>query len=103
MDDRPWISTRHAQHKPIAPAEPAEADIGDIVRANLLRLMQERGLSYEALAGRASVSQAVLEDLAIGRRFPGVELLWKLACALDLPCTVFIEEPPLTPRSRKAA
>jgi transcriptional regulator with XRE-family HTH domain len=84
-------------------AEPAEPDIGDIVRANLLRLMQERGLSHEALAGRAGVPRAVLEDLAIGRRFPSVELLWKLGRALDLPCTVFIEELPLTARSRKAA
>jgi len=96
------IFTRHA---PDAPGESpaAEADIGDIVRANLLRLMQERGLSYDALAGRAGIPPAMLEELAIGRRFPGVELLWKLACALDLPCTVFIDEPPLVPRSRKAA
>jgi transcriptional regulator with XRE-family HTH domain len=87
----------------VARAEPTEADIGDIVRANLLRLMQERGLSHGALAGRAGVPQAMLEDLAIGRGFPRVELLWKLGRALDLPCTVFIEEPPLAPGSRKAA
>ena len=76
----------------------AEADIGDIIRANLMRLMQARGLSYDALAERAGIPRAMLEELAIGRRFPGVELLWKLARALDLPCTVFIDEPPLTPR-----
>jgi transcriptional regulator with XRE-family HTH domain len=90
---------------PAAPAAPpmAEADIGDIIRANLLRLMQERGLSCDALAERAGIPRTVLEELAIGHRFPGLELLWKLAHAFDLPCTVFIDGPPPIPRSRNAA
>ncbi len=36
---------------------------------------------------------STLEDLASGKRFPGIELLWMLAQALDVPCTAFIEEP----------
>jgi transcriptional regulator with XRE-family HTH domain len=83
-----------------------EPDIADVVRANLLRLMQARGLSLQGLAAIAGVSPAALEDVAAGRSFPSLGLLWKLARALDLPCTVFIEEPllpscrarPKTPR-----
>jgi ribosome-binding protein aMBF1 (putative translation factor) len=70
-----------------------QVDIGDVVRANLLRLRQARSLSLQELAELAGVSPAALEDLATARSFPGVELLWKLARALDLPCTVFVEEP----------
>ena len=70
-----------------------QVDIGDVVRVNLLRLRQARSLSLQELAELAGVSPAALEDLATARSFPGVELLWKLARALNLPCTVFVEEP----------
>jgi ribosome-binding protein aMBF1 (putative translation factor) len=70
-----------------------EIDIGDVIRANLLKLRRERGLSLEDLAKLSGVSQSTFEDLASGRSFPSIELLWKLARALDLPCTAFIEEP----------
>ena len=69
----------------------AATDIADVIRANLLRLRRDRGLSLEALAQRAGIAVSVLEDLAAGRRFAGVELLWKLARALGQPCTAFIE------------
>jgi ribosome-binding protein aMBF1 (putative translation factor) len=70
-----------------------EADIADVVRANLHRRMKSRGLSLQGLAEVTGVSPAALADLAEGRSFPALGLLWKLARALDLPCTVFIEEP----------
>jgi ribosome-binding protein aMBF1 (putative translation factor) len=70
-----------------------DTDIGDVIRANFLKLRQERGLSLSQLAEIAGTSQSTLEDLASGKRFPGIELLWKLAQALDVPCTAFIEEP----------
>jgi ribosome-binding protein aMBF1 (putative translation factor) len=69
-----------------------DTDIGDVIRANFLKLRQERGLSLRQLAELAGTSQSTLEDLASGKRFPGIELLWKLAQALDVPCTAFIEE-----------
>ena len=70
-----------------------EPDIADVVRANLLRLMKSRGLSLRGLAEAAGVSPAALEDLTEARSFPALGLLLKLARALDLPCTVFIEKP----------
>ncbi len=74
-------------------ADLPEPDVADVVRANLLRLMTSRGLSLQGLAELAGVSPAALKDLAEGRSFPALGLLLKLARALDLPCTVFIEEP----------
>jgi hypothetical protein len=74
-------------------ADLPEPDVADVVRANLLRLMTSRGLSLQGLAELAGVSPAALKDLAEGRSFPALGLLLKLAHALDLPCTVFIEEP----------
>jgi ribosome-binding protein aMBF1 (putative translation factor) len=70
-----------------------EIDVGDMIRANLLKLRRERGLSLRELSELSEVSLSTLEDLASGKSFPSVELLWKLAHALDLPCTAFIEEP----------
>jgi ribosome-binding protein aMBF1 (putative translation factor) len=69
-----------------------EIDIGDVIRANLLKLRRERGLSLGELAELSRTSLSTLEDLASGRTFPNIELLWKLAQALNLPCTAFIEE-----------
>jgi ribosome-binding protein aMBF1 (putative translation factor) len=102
----PWPSLAHGtshgqaevQETPLqeAPAQETdlqETDIGDVVRANLLRLSQARGLSLQGLAAVAGVSPAELEDLAAGRSFPALGLLFKLARALDLPCTAFIEAP----------
>jgi ribosome-binding protein aMBF1 (putative translation factor) len=97
MCHQPKISTRPQADVsgpcPSPGASHDKIDMGDVVRANLLRLRQARGLSLEGLAELAGVSPAALQDLAAGRRFPGVELLWRLAHALDLPCTIFIEEP----------
>ena len=92
----PWPSRGPRNPRPEAPAQETdlqETDIGDVVRANLLRLSQARGLSLQGLAAVAGVSPAELEDLAAGRSFPALGLLFKLARALGLPCTAFIEEP----------
>ena len=97
----PWPSfargASHAQpdieETDVEETQTQETDIGDVVRANLLWLSQARGLSLQGLAARASVSPSELEDLATGRSFPALGLLFKLARALDVPCTAFIEEP----------
>ena len=67
-------------------AEINEPDIADVIRANLLWLRQARGLSLQDLAVVAGVNPAELDELAAGRSFPGLGLLWKLARALDLAC-----------------
>jgi DNA-binding XRE family transcriptional regulator len=69
-----------------------EIDIGGVIRANLLKLRLERGLSLGELAELSGASLSTLEDLASGKSFPSVELLWKLGRVFDVPCTAFIEE-----------
>ena len=87
--------------------DPGESDIAEVVRGNLLRLRQARGLSLEGLAKLSGADPRALEDLVAGRSFPAVGLLWKLAFALDVPCTDFVEAPrinaaPLPGRSQAA-
>ena len=91
--EHPDIQESDIQETGALDTDAQEADIGDVVRANLLWLSQARGLSLQGLAARAGVSPSELEDLATGRSFPALGLLFKLARALDVPCTVFIEEP----------
>jgi hypothetical protein len=81
------------QKTDVQKTDPKETDIGDVVRANLLQLSQARGLSLLDLAAVSGVSPAELEDIAVGRSFPALGVLWKLGRAFDLPCTAFIEEP----------
>jgi len=54
----------------------ADTDIGDVIRANFLKLRQERGLSLRQLAELAGTSQSTLEDLASGKRLPAPGPLW---------------------------
>jgi transcriptional regulator with XRE-family HTH domain len=70
-----------------------DIDVSQVIRTNLLRLSRERDLSLDALAKLSGVKLSALADLASGASFPSVGMLWKLAHALDLPCTAFVERP----------
>ena len=59
----------------------------------LRRLRFEKGLSLEALAERAGmVSHAHLSRLESGRKQPTVEMLFRLADALEVPASAIISE-----------
>jgi len=59
----------------------------------LRRLRFEKGLSQEALAERAGmVSHAHLSRLESGRKQPTVEMLFRLADALEVPASAIISE-----------
>jgi len=59
----------------------------------LRRLRFEKGLSQEALAERAGMaSHAHLCRLENGRKQPTVEMLFRLAEALEIPASVIILE-----------
>jgi transcriptional regulator with XRE-family HTH domain len=59
----------------------------------LRRLRFEKGLSQEALAERAGmVSHAHLCRLESGRKQPTVEMLFRLADALEVPASTIIAE-----------
>jgi len=59
----------------------------------LRRLRFEKGLSQEALADRAGMaSHAHLCRLESGRKQPTVEMLFRLADALEVPASVIVAE-----------
>jgi transcriptional regulator with XRE-family HTH domain len=67
----------HGETQGVEPLAPA-------VGANLRRLRMKRGLSLERLARRAGVSRAMLSQIELGHSAPTINLLWKVARALDV-------------------
>jgi transcriptional regulator with XRE-family HTH domain len=58
---------------------------------NLRRLRSKRGLSLERLARRSGVSRAMLSQVELGQSAPTINLLWKIARALDVPFSNLID------------
>jgi transcriptional regulator with XRE-family HTH domain len=54
------------------------------VGSNLRRLRTRRGLSLERLAHKSGVSRAMLSQVELGRSAPTINVLWKVARALDV-------------------
>ncbi len=69
------------------------ADLAPVVGANLRRLRGERALSLEALAQRSGVSRAMLGQIELGQSAPTINVLWKIARALDLPFSALLAGP----------
>jgi len=65
-------------------------DLAFVVGQNLRRLRTRRGLSLERLAKSSSVSRAMLGQIELGRSVPTINLLWKVARALDVPFAALI-------------
>ncbi len=73
----------------VAGQEPA-ADLAPVVGKNLKRLRTERGLSLERLANLSGVSRAMLGQVELGQSAPTINVLWKMARALDVPFSALI-------------
>ena len=80
-------------------------DLAPVVGANLRRLRTERALSLEALAKLSGVSRAMLGQIELGQSAPTINVLWKIARALDLPFAALLSQPSHTtgPRVLRAA
>lgn len=63
---------------------PSEGDLAPVVGANLRRLRVKRGLSLEKLSQRSGVSRAMLGQIELGQSAPTINVLWKIARALDV-------------------
>jgi len=72
------------------PAEPATSDLAPMVGANLRRLRTARGLSLEKLAQASGVSRAMLGQIELGQSAPTINVLWKIALALDVTFSALI-------------
>lgn len=67
------------------------ADLAPVVGANLRRLRMKRGLSLEKLATRSGVSRAMLGQIELGQSAPTINVLWKIARALDVTFATLIQ------------
>jgi transcriptional regulator with XRE-family HTH domain len=68
----------------------ADQDLAPVVGKNLRRLRVQRGLSLERLAKASGVSRAMLGQIELGQSAPTINVLWKIARALDLPFSALI-------------
>lgn len=66
-------------------------DLAPVVGSNLRRLRMRRGLSLEKLAQRSGVSRAMLGQIELGQSAPTINVLWKIARALDVTFATLIQ------------
>lgn len=64
------------------------------VGATLRRLRTELKLSLEGLANASGVSRAMLGQIELGQSTPTINVLWKIAKALNVPFSALISESP---------
>jgi len=76
---------------PAAASAPAETtDLAPVVGSNLRRLRTRRGLSLERLAQISGVSRAMLGQIELGQSAPTINVLWKIARALEVTFSALI-------------
>ncbi len=73
------------------PGDPESSDLAPVVGANLRRLRMRRGLSLEKLSQRSGVSRAMLGQIELGQSAPTINVLWKIARALDVTFATLIQ------------
>lgn len=71
--------------------EEPPTDLAPVVGANLRRLRSRRGLSLEKLAQKSGVSRAMLGQIELGQSAPTINVLWKIARALDVTFATLIQ------------
>lgn len=92
-------SVRESAEKPKESGWPVAADgedeppqdLAPMVGANLRRLRVRRGLSLEKLSQRSGVSRAMLGQIELGQSAPTINVLWKIARALDVTFATLIQ------------
>jgi transcriptional regulator with XRE-family HTH domain len=73
-------------------APDASAGLTQTVGANLRRLRLRRGLSLERLAEASGVSRSMLGQIELGQSAPTVNVVWKIARALDVPFSALLSD-----------
>ena len=76
-------------------------DLRQIFAANLRRLRHIKGLSQEALAYEAGVNRSYMSRLEKGSTYVGLEIVGKLADALDAEPAEFLKPLPRRMPRRK--
>ena len=75
---------------PPAPSPDEATDLAPIVGGNLRRLRTKRGLSLERLSQLSGVSRAMLGQIELGQSAPTINILWKIARALEVTFSALI-------------
>jgi transcriptional regulator with XRE-family HTH domain len=76
---------------PPGPPGPDETtDLAPVVGGNLRRLRTRRGLSLERLSQLSGVSRAMLGQIELGQSAPTINVLWKIARALEVTFSALI-------------
>ena len=89
-------SAKVATHKaekdiePVAAVASEATDLAPVVGSNLRRLRTRRGLSLERLAQISGVSRAMLGQIELGQSAPTINVLWKIARALEVTFSALI-------------
>jgi transcriptional regulator with XRE-family HTH domain len=65
-------------------------DLAPVVGHNLRELRMKRGLSLEKLSQKSGVSRAMLGQIELGQSAPTINVLWKVARALDVTFSTLI-------------
>lgn len=82
-------------------------DILPIVAANLRRMRTRKGYSLERLARASGVSRAMLGQIELAQSAPTINVLWRVASALEVPFSALLggesETPTAVLRARSAA
>jgi transcriptional regulator with XRE-family HTH domain len=68
-------------------------DLAPTVGSNLRRLRVKRGLSLERLAQASGVSRGMLGQIEQGKSVPTINVLWKIARALNVTFSALIHTP----------
>jgi transcriptional regulator with XRE-family HTH domain len=77
---------------PTSDEAPIGQDLTPIVSTNLKRLRGQRDLSLEKLARASGVSRAMLGQIELGQSTPTINVLWKIARALEVPFSALISD-----------
>lgn len=73
-------------------ASSAVQDLTPLLGQNLRRLRTGRRLSLDRLSELSGVSRAMLSQVELGNSTPTINVLWKIASALELPFAALIAE-----------
>jgi transcriptional regulator with XRE-family HTH domain len=68
-------------------------DLRDVFASNLRRLRHEKGMSQEELAHAASINRTYVSKLETGATYAGLEIIGKLAAALEIDAAELLKRP----------
>jgi transcriptional regulator with XRE-family HTH domain len=77
---------------PKAKKNTSSENLTGVVAENVKRLRADLDLSLEKLAGMSGVSKAMLSQIEQSRSAPSINVLWKIARALDVPFAALISK-----------